>query len=110
MTRKANVQPSSGYKILLADDDVDYLEVTRRLLEREGHLVVTATSGRQALEIMKQQKIDLLFPDFYRPNRTGEQGVSEPRQFNRYIQIILQTGYASEQPPRELLKRLDIQG
>jgi diguanylate cyclase (GGDEF)-like protein len=80
------------------------------LLEREGHRVVTATSGREALDIMRNQKIDLLLLDFYMPQMTGEQVVSELRQFNRYIQVILQTGYASEQPPRELLRRLDIQG
>jgi len=48
--------------------------------------------------------------DYYMPGITGEEVVTQLRKFNPYIQVILQTGYASEQPPRELLRRLDIQG
>jgi len=44
------------------------------------------------------------------PGMTGEQVVTALRQFNPHVQIILQTGYASECPPREMLHRLDIQG
>src|SRR5260221_9498020 len=110
MTRKSRTEQSSGYTILLTDDNLDYLQVTRRLLEREGHQVITASSGPEALGILKQGKIDLLLLDYYMPGMTGEQVVTELRQFNPFVQVILQTGYASEQPPRALLRRLDIQG
>jgi len=110
MTRKSRTEQSSGYTILLTDDNLDYLQVTRRLLEREGHTVVTASSGPEALVVLKQGKIDLLLLDYYMPGMTGEQVVTELRQFNPFVQVILQTGYASEQPPRALLRRLDIQG
>jgi len=36
--------------------------------------------------------------------------VKELRTFNDHVQVVLQTGYATENPPRELLTRLDIQG
>ena len=48
--------------------------------------------------------------DYFMPGMTGEQVVAELRKFDPFVQVILQTGYASEQPPRELLHRLDIQG
>jgi diguanylate cyclase (GGDEF)-like protein len=110
VTRKSRNEQSSGYTILLTDDNLDYLQVTRRLLEREGHIVVTASSGPEAITVLKQGKIDLLLLDYYMPGMTGEQVVTELRQFNPFVQVILQTGYASEQPPRALLRRLDIQG
>jgi diguanylate cyclase (GGDEF)-like protein len=110
VTRKARTEQSSGYVILLTDDNQDYLQVTRRLLEREGHKLITASSGPEAIEILRKDKIDLLLLDYYMPGMTGEQVVTELRKFNPYVQVILQTGYASEQPPRELLRRLDIQG
>jgi diguanylate cyclase (GGDEF)-like protein len=110
VTRKARTEQASGYTILLTDDNLDYLQVTKRLLEREGHQVVTASSGPEALGILRQSKVDLLLLDYYMPGMTGEQVVTELRQFNPYVQVILQTGYASEQPPRALLRRLDIQG
>jgi diguanylate cyclase (GGDEF)-like protein len=101
---------STGYTILLTDDNLDYLQVTKRLLEREGHTVLTASAGQEALDILRHQRIDLLLLDYYMPGMTGEQVVTELRRWNRNVQVILQTGYASEQPPRELLRRLDIQG
>ncbi len=91
MVRKANQQARSGWVILLTDDDEPYALTTRTLLEREGHTVLLADSGEAALQ-------------------TGEAVVDALRKDNHTVQVILQTGYASEQPPRDLLKRLDIQG
>ncbi len=110
MTRKSGAQRKSGHRILLVDDDLEYLQVTQRLLEREGHTVMCARSGAEALTRLAQDPTDLLLLDYYMPGMTGEDVVKQLRQFNPYLQIILQTGYASEQPPRELLRRLDIQG
>src|SRR4051812_3446846 len=110
MTRRAKAEQASGYTVLLVDDNPDYLQATRLLLEREGHNVLTATNGPEALSVLPQQKVDLLLLDYFMPGMTGEQVVAEIRKFDPYVQVILQTGYASEQPPRELLHRLNIQG
>jgi diguanylate cyclase (GGDEF)-like protein len=110
MTRRAKAEQPSGYTVLLVDDNPDYLQATRLLLEREGHNVLTATNGPEALGILPQQKVDLLLLDYFMPGMTGEQVVTEVRKFDPFVQVILQTGYASEQPPRELLHRLNIQG
>lgn len=110
MTRKTNIPTLSGNNILLVDDNLEYLSASRTLLEHEGHTVLTADSGPAALEILRSQKIDLVLLDYYMPGMTGEEVVTQLRKFNSVVQVILQTGYSSEQPPRELLKRLDIQG
>ncbi len=108
--RKGRERRLSGYTILLVDDNPEYLEATRLLLEHEGHSVLAASNGPDALAILQKEPVDLLLLDYYMPGMTGEEVVTQLRQFNPYIQIILQTGYASEQPPRDLLRRLDIQG
>lgn len=110
MARKNKVSETSGYTILLVDDNLEYREATRFLLEHEGHLVLTAENGADALSIIKENPVDLLLLDYYMPGMTGEEVVHALRQFNPTVQVILQTGYASEQPPRDLLRRLDIQG
>ncbi len=110
MPRKYKAEQSSGQTVLLVDDDAEYLEATGLLLEREGHRVLLATNGPAALDLLRENQIDVLLLDYFMPGMTGEQVVVKLRQFNPYVQIILQTGYASEKPPRELLKRLDIQG
>ena len=110
MTRRAKIEHASGFTVLLVDDNADYLQATRLLLEREGHRVLTATNGPEALALLPRQPVDLLLLDYFMPGMTGEHVVAELRKFDPFIQVILQTGYASEQPPRELLQRLNIQG
>jgi len=110
MARKTKTERTSGYTVLLVDDNPEYVEATRLVLEREGHQVLTALNGPDALAIVRHSHVDLLLLDYFMPGMTGEEVVVHLRQFNQYVQVILQTGYASEQPPRELLRRLDIQG
>jgi diguanylate cyclase (GGDEF)-like protein len=110
MVRKTRRAENTDRVILLADDDQAYLDATRMLLEREGHRVLTVLDGEAALALLARTNVDLLLLDFYMQAMTGEEVVGELRKTNPTLQVILQTGYASEQPPRALLKRLDIQG
>lgn len=110
MARKFKPSSAEGSEILLVDDNLEYLEATRLLLIREGHHVTTASGGAPALEELSKRTFDLILLDYFMPGMTGEQFVSELRKTNTTIQVILQTGYASEHPPRDLLRRLDIQG
>jgi diguanylate cyclase (GGDEF)-like protein len=110
MARKYKIMSSSGYTIVLADDDPDYLEATRLLLESEGHEVLCARNGDEALSLLRGTRAHLLLLDYFMPGMTGEEVVVALRTWNPLVQVILQTGYASEHPPREMLHRLDIQG
>jgi len=110
MVRKAGPRRPTGQTILVVDDDRDYLESTRLLLEREGHEVVAALAGREALDFLRQRHVDLALLDYHMPQMTGAEVVTELRRFAPDLQVILTTGYASEHPPRELLANMDIQG
>jgi CheY-like chemotaxis protein len=50
-------------KILVVDDDPDFVLVCRMILEAEGYQVLEAANGSQALESMRQEKPDLVFLD-----------------------------------------------
>lgn len=97
-------------RILLVEDDRDYAEATRLLLQREGHEVSTVPNGSDALDFLSRQDVDLVLLDYVMPGMTGDVVVKHLRTFNDHVQVILQTGYATEHPPRALLHRLDIQG
>ena len=100
----------TGYTILVVDDQADTTESVRTLLEHEGHQVRTASSGNEGLEILQREDVHLVIVDYFMPRMTGAQFVERVRMFDPYVQIILQTGYAGEHPPRTLLAALDIQG
>ena len=108
MTRHSRNQAASGRTVLCVDDQVDFLDSLRLLLERDGHRVLTASDGSSALKVLEQERIDLLLLDYLMPGISAEEvvaGIRDPT-----LQVVLLTGYASERPPRELLERMDIQG
>lgn len=50
-------------KILVVDDDPDFVNLTRRILQGKGYEVMTAANGRQALAVMRKEKPDLVLLD-----------------------------------------------
>jgi signal transduction histidine kinase len=110
MARKRTVGDASGYTILVVDDQEETLASVQRLLEREGHHVLLAESGQRALELFGHHEVHLLLVDYFMPRMTGEDLIAEIRKIDGQVQIVLQTGYAGEKPPREMLQKLDIQG
>jgi signal transduction histidine kinase len=100
----------SGRTILVVDDQVETLTSVRMLLEREGHRVLTADSGAQALGLLASEPVQVMLIDYFMPVMSGELLIRAVRNKNQLVQIILQTGYAGEKPPREMLRRLAIQG
>lgn len=110
MARLVQKAKASGHKILIVDDTDEVLESTRLLLEKEGHEVLTANNGPEGIEKVKAWRPHLLVLDYFMPGMTGEEVVAHLRPSNKEVQILLQTGYASEKPPRQMLHALDIQG
>jgi len=92
------------------DDSPDILESTRRLLDGEGHEVLTAVDGREALERLRAETFDLIIVDYFMPGMTGEELVRRIREVDRLTQIILSTGYSGEKPARTMMRELEIQG
>ena len=111
MARINTKKAQNGKKILLVDDQEDYRIATQTLLEREGYEATSVSNGTEAIKMVKQQHFDLVLLDYFMPGgMTGEEVVKEVRKFNKYIQVILQTGYSGEHPPRDMMRDLDIQG
>src|SRR5579862_6235838 len=110
MARRLNTIAGSSHTILVVDDQGAALTSVRQLLEREGHRVMTASSGERALTLLKEHDVHLLLVDYYMPRMTGETLIRRIRQFDPYMQIILQTGFPGDKPARRMLADLDIQG
>ena len=50
-------------KILVVDDDPDFIKITRTILQSRNYQVITAANGEQGLEIMRKEKPDLVILD-----------------------------------------------
>lgn len=98
------------YTILIVDDQEAALLSTKMLLEMEGYQVMTANSGHEALSVFQPGQIQLLIIDYFMPRMNGEELMHAIRAQDEDVQILLQTGYAGEKPPQDMLTALDIQG
>lgn len=58
-------------KILLVDDDVDFVEAINIMLEKRGYHVITASSGKEGLKKAKSQNPDLILLDIMLPDKDG---------------------------------------
>ncbi len=84
------------YKILLVDDDTTLLKFLREYFENEGeYIVLTATSGTEALRIAYRDHPDLVVLDVMMPGMDGWEVTARLRELSD-IPIILLTGKGAE--------------
>ena len=80
--------------VLLVDDEPNILTALKRVLRPEKLRVLTATSGREALDILAAEPVDLVISDMRMPEMDGAQFLAEVvRAWPRTVRILL-TGYA----------------
>ncbi|MCA1813439.1 MAG: response regulator [Halobacteriales archaeon] len=81
--------------ILLVDDEPDILDSLQALLEHEqaGVRVVTASSGPEALEKLKAQRVDLIITDYKMPGMNGLEFLAAAGEFAAGIPRILITAF-----------------
>jgi DNA-binding NtrC family response regulator len=85
-----------GRPVLVVDDDPDMCWVLKVTLELFGHSVITAPSGHQALEAIRQHDFPLAFIDARLPDMDGLQLASKMAQQHTKTRVILISGYYSE--------------
>lgn len=86
----AEVAPST---ILVVDDNADNRQLLARRLERDGHRVLTAEHGAQALEIAEQRSVDAVLLDIMMPVMDGYETLARFKADRelRHIPIIMLT-------------------
>jgi len=72
-TAAINFLPFDGRRVLAVDDNPINLQVVERMLARLGCVVDTASGGKQALQLAKQQNYDLILMDCQMPKLDGYQ-------------------------------------
>ena len=80
-------------KILCIDDNVHGLTARRVVLEGLGHKVTVARNGRDGLEALARDKVDLVIVDYVMPHMHGGQVVRAIKQANPKLPVILLSGF-----------------
>jgi len=74
-------------KILMVDDDLDFVEATKIMLENKSYQVVTACNGQEGLEKVEQERPDLIILDVMMPKKHGFEMCKELKSNPQYAQI-----------------------
>jgi len=91
MKEAAATQP-----ILIVDDDADICQTLMRALEMEGHQVLTAGSGEEAIQIAQEKTCRIALIDVKLPQIDGLQTLLRLKEINPRLRTIMMTGFRNE--------------
>jgi PAS domain S-box-containing protein len=82
--------------VLLVDDEPSILAIAREVLELLGYTVLTAGSGREAVDIFREQKgrIDLVILDMIMPQMSGGDTFDLLKNIDPEVRVLLSSGYS----------------
>jgi DNA-binding response OmpR family regulator len=87
---------STVAKILIVDDEPNIREVVGLYLRRDGHTIVSANDGEEALEVFGESKPDLVVLDLMLPKMSGLE-VCRRMRANRRVPLIMLTARGEEE-------------
>ena len=81
-------------RVLIVEDEPDLMDVAASLFTSMGYDVVTAASGREAIEVLEHKDVDILFTDVVMPNgMDGLELAAYAREHYPHTKIMLASGY-----------------
>ncbi len=81
-------------RVLIVEDEPDLMDVAASLFTSMGYDVVTASSGREAIDVLEQRDVDILFTDVVMPNgMDGLELATYTRTHYPETKIMLASGY-----------------
>lgn len=92
-------------KLLIIDDEKDFLESITKRLEIRNYQVISKDSGKDIEKLIKQEKdIDVVILDLKMPDIPGEEVLRRIKAQNPNIQVIILTGHGSTESAVEMAK------
>jgi len=91
-------------RILIVDDELIMRESLAGWLERDGHDIVTAASGEEALDILKTTRFDILLVDIKMEGISGLEVLTQVKESDPEVAVVMITAYGSISTAIEAMK------
>jgi CheY-like chemotaxis protein len=91
--------------ILLLEDNEEFRTILSENLEDEGHTVLQAESGRQAIDLGAKTRFDLVITDVRMAGIDGIDALAGLRRLHPQLRSIVITGYANDEAPPRAIKQ-----
>ena len=83
-------------KVLIVDDEELILRAYKKELEESGYHVLVAQSAKEALAIIKQDKVDIVLVDLVMPEMAGVEMCKVVKALSPDTEVVLMSGYIEE--------------
>ena len=97
-------EPEPGSKILVVDDDPNVVKLVRLYLERDGHEVIEAEDGAEAVEAYKKHKPDAVLLDITMPVMDGMEALKKILEIDPDAKVAMVTAMGQQQVIMEAIK------
>jgi len=91
-------------KLLIVDDETQFLDAIAKRLRKRDFDVKTATNGKDAIEIARNEKFDIALLDLKMPGMDGSQVLKVLKEEHKFLEAIILTGHGSLESAVELTK------
>lgn len=95
MSPDPEIQQVNKARILVADDEMGIRDMLRSELEAEGHTVVAAANGMEALKLIEKEEFNLVLSDIKMPGMDGLELLAEIKRRDPNLEVILVTGFGT---------------
>lgn len=86
-------------RILLIDDNVALRDLMALALERAGHTVLTAGTGKEGILLLRQNSVDALVTDVVMPDQDGLETLQQARRLRPDLRIVVISGDSPRHAP-----------
>ncbi len=93
-----------GERIMLVDDETEFLEVMTERLTSRGIDVATSTSAEKAIDRLGREAFDAVILDLQMPGMDGLEALKHMKEKRPELQVILLTGHATVEKGVEAIK------
>jgi len=93
MDNQTNENELKKYTILCVDDEESILSSLNRLLRKEGYKILTASSAKEGLKLLEENKVNLVITDQRMPEMDGAHFLAKVRESYPTVIRIMLTGY-----------------
>jgi DNA-binding NtrC family response regulator len=90
-----NSETPKKIKLLIVDDEVDFLQSIAKRLEIRDFDITTATNGEEAIQATNQKKFDLALLDLKMPGMHGTEVLAKLKKKHKWLEVIILTGHGS---------------
>ncbi len=84
-------------RILAVEDEPEYLEMLQEVMNSLGHSIVIAPNGKEGLEVLDKQTIDVVVSDVRMPGYTGLEIVERLFEGHWRVPFILMTAFGDDE-------------